>query len=84
MRYTLLIWLMGKLMLTPIPSDRNISATTGVANKIGDYRGPIKNSPPNPGKYWWGAVLVRDAGWRHVQAVGREATEKAMIALGAK
>ena len=70
-------------MLKPRRCDEyNCSASTGIPNQIGDYRGPAKNSGPNPTGYWWGSVLI-STGWRQVQEIGREATEKAMLALGA-
>ncbi len=70
-------------MLNPRSCDEhNCSASTGVPNPIGDYRGPVKNIAPNPAGYWWGSVHTK-TGWRHVQEIGREATEKAMLALGA-
>jgi hypothetical protein len=68
--------------LPVIPADHNISAITGIANRTGDYRGPLKNHAPNPGNFWWGQVLT-SAGWIHVQEVGRAAAEKKMRKLGA-
>lgn len=63
--------------------DYNIGAITGISDPAGDYRGPVKNGPPNPGNYWWGSVLRRNIGWVQVQEIGRSKTEAAMLALGA-
>ena len=49
----------------------NISAITGIANKLGDHRKEVKNRDPNPGNYWMACVLFED-GWKHYQAVGKE------------
>jgi hypothetical protein len=63
--------------------DYNCSAITGIANVAGDYRGPTREHHPNPRGWWWGMVLRKNVGWRHVQALSREAVEKKMLALGA-
>ena len=63
--------------------DNHCSATTGIPTNIGDYRGPTKNSPPNPGGYWFGCVMTIH-GMKHVQEVGEQKTWAAMLRLGAK
>ena len=70
-------------MLPTVDPGHNISAITGVANRVGDYRGPVKNHAPNPCGYWWGMVLTK---YRcvHVQEIGREKTVKEMLKLGAR
>jgi hypothetical protein len=65
-----------------MPKTDNISAITGIATPIGDYRGPERNCAPNPGGYWSGSVKTK-YGWKHVQKRGKEATWKAMKRLGA-
>jgi len=74
---------MSNKVLPTVDPGHNISATTGIANRVGDYRGPVKNHAPNPGGYWWGQVLTL-YGWSHIQEIGREKTEKKMLELGAK
>ena len=74
---------MSKTRLPTVYPGHNISAVTGIPNRVGDYRGPVKNHAPNPGGYWWGQVLTQ-YGWKHVQEVGRAKTQEAMLRLGAK
>ena len=68
--------------LPTVDPGHNISAITGIANRLGDYRGPVKNSPPNPCNFWWGGVLTK-RGWVHVQEVGRERVVVKLLKLGA-
>jgi hypothetical protein len=53
----------------------NIGAITGIANRVGDHRKPERNCAPNPGNYWWTAVLF-PSGWHHFQKQGEEAINK--------
>jgi hypothetical protein len=69
--------------LPTVDPGHNISAITGIANRIGDYRGPVKNHAPNPDGYWWGSVLTKHR-WVHVQEIGRKKTVKKMLELGAR
>jgi hypothetical protein len=68
--------------LTPVPFGTYCSAITGEATPRGAYMGPRRNDAPNPGDYWYGVVCT-EHGMRHVQEVGRAATERRMIELGA-
>jgi hypothetical protein len=68
--------------LPTVDPGHNISAITGIANRLGDYRGPVKNHAPNPGGFWWGMVLTK-RGWVHVQEVGRERVVKKLLKLKA-
>ena len=65
-----------------MPKNDNISAITGIPTPNGDYTGPVKNSAPNPGNYWYGTVHTK-YGVKHVQEQGREKTWKKMLQLGA-
>jgi len=68
-----------------VSMDDSLSATTTGEVKAfrGDYVGPIKNSAPNPGGYWWGCVHT-EHGVKHVQEVGKKKTWEEMKRIGAK
>jgi len=50
----------------------NISAITGIANRVGDHRKPTKNHAPNP-ENWWSSAVLFPSGWRPFSRRGEAA-----------